>query len=201
MKNFLVNSVLTLIIIVSINYKRDIPREVAKHVVKLSNIDGSSGTGFYVSYKGKTFLVTNKHVCGDAKYLTEDKVLKEVLALDTHHDLCILSSTRSVGLELASVELESLDKVFVVGHPLGNPSTVRSGRYVETVVEFDPTTAPNPVAILNVSVAVFGGNSGSPVLNSNGEVVGVIFAQDSRTYADGAAVTQEDLIKFLDKHK
>lgn len=186
--------------IISINKSDfDVPKFAAKHIVILEDENGS-GTGFYVMFKGKSYLVSNKHVCKGVDGLDNGEGFQKVIALSTEHDLCLLQSNRKQGLDLSKTDLKVLDKVHVVGYPLGNPVTAREGRYVTHFSQSFPWISQYPVDVMHVSVTAFGGSSGSPILDDNGQVVGVLFATDERTYEDSLGVPKDALIKFLNTH-
>lgn len=183
---------------------------VAPHVIKINITDMTdipigSGTGFYLKYLGKIRIITNKHICdqseGPRKLRGDLNKRLKILHISTAHDLCVIESDRLTGLELALNDVSNLDKVILVGHPRGLPVTIREGYKIETSYEFFPWIGPmgKSVNYSMISAISYPGNSGSPVTNSNGEVIGVLFAGDSRYVTEGYIVPYEDLVKFLSR--
>jgi len=176
--------------------KLSIPKIAAKHVVRLESMN-TIGTGFYVLYKGKSYLVSNKHVCEGYAQLHDGEDFRNVIALDTKHDLCLLDSDRNGGLNIATRDLEQFDELHVVGHPLGRPLTTRSGSFIEIGFNKLGGLFEEPRYYIHAAMTIFSGNSGSPVLNSDGGLVGVVFATDPMTYSDAFIVPVSELIRFL----
>ncbi len=183
------NTVIILFIMSTFAPKPDPAKTAAQHIVKINTLTGT-GTGFYVMYKGKSYLISNRHVCGHSNKIKTVDGWYDVLALSDKADLCLISSDRITGLPLARHELQPLDKVTVIGYPLGQPVTVRKGRYVGQWATY-----------YLISVAVFGGNSGSPLLNEHNRVSGVVFATNTNTDEDAIIVTKAELIEFLEANK
>jgi S1-C subfamily serine protease len=191
-------------------YPTDVARYVvAPHVVpfKIEARDNSRfATGFHLKFLGKVFIVTNKHVCDlntsevHLNYAKFGDTYHSILAVDTEHDLCLLSSDREDGLILASSDAIALDPVFLVGYPRGEPLTIREGRKVEEqVMQVDWLGPLESVIATQISTITYGGNSGSPVTNTRGEVIGVLFAGDRRYVTEGYYVPHRYLVQFLFK--
>ena len=193
MKNLII--VLLFAILGFTAFKVDVVKRSAKHVVKLSDGEGS-GTGFYLKYRGKVFLISNKHVCSVAPKLNNGDTPRKVLKVSDKYDLCLLENDREDGLRLAYNILDKLDILHVIGHPMGYDLTSRSGRYVTRKTSESLEGSPD---ILHIAVEAFGGNSGSPLLNEYGRVVGVIFATNGYTFEDAYAVPQDHLVEFLNE--
>jgi len=187
----------------------DIARyKIAPHVVKMeitlpNGIMLGSGTGFYVEFMGKIVLMTNKHICDPNKEEGMDIRVKgkvmQIVAISTIHDLCILKSDREQGMKLARIDtvLEVLDKVILVGHPRGLPITVREGR-VMTIDQSKFSWLDNSMKeFFMISTIAYGGNSGSPVSNTKGEVIGVLFAGPRNFHTEGLVVPLVDIYVFL----
>ena len=134
-----------------------------------------SGTGFIVDSAG--LVMTNQHVIGPSELVSvqfdaKRKVAAKVLAFDADRDVAVLYAdlsafpgaaaapiaTAQAGRELA-VEGE---KVFTIGSPLGLKKIITSG--IVSKVEAR--------AILS-DVNINHGNSGGPLFNSFGEVIGI----------------------------
>jgi serine protease Do len=164
-------------------------RSAKKVVAFKSFVKGRTyGTGFHVSYLGKTFILTNKHVCDAGLRIDKSKTLRvnnrivKVLKIDTEHDLCAVEAIMDSGLSLAQKEPSPLDQITLIGHPRGLPTVIRKGAIINH---------GEPVCIYyynglrcleatRISATAYPGNSGSPVLNAFGNIVGVLFAGQNR---------------------
>ena len=156
--------------------------------VRVRNVgcnDLRTGTGFAIDTHT---LVTNKHVIEDTKRLEvttyDGKVISVTAASVTAAaDLAIVTVEEGLGAfsVLASEDPEEGDAISVVGYPKGGILTTVKG--VITGTTSDPLGA-SLGTILTTSAPVEPGSSGSPVLDEEGAVVGVIYAkgEDEESY-------------------
>lgn len=141
-------------------------------------------------------------VKADSRLLIEPFTLTK-LTSDDNKDLCVMSAPANLSpLEVASEPAHIYQKVYLVGHPHLNQVTITSGRVRErVVVKLDTEIEAKQCKGANLSlekVLIFGifeavvcqrafkavdmtaealpGNSGSPVVDSLGKVLGVLFA-------------------------
>tara|TARA_B100001059_G_scaffold217026_1_gene235909 strand:+ start:896 stop:2134 length:1239 start_codon:yes stop_codon:yes gene_type:complete len=134
----------------------------------------SSGSGFYVSNNGH--IVTNFHVIeGCKKIFLNDEVLK-IIAKDPVNDLALLKSAKK-NKEFLFIEQGSTKKgeeILVIGYPFGkdfgNESKVTKG------IISSLQGMGNDYSRFQLDAAIQPGNSGGPVLNQKGKVVGVAVA-------------------------
>lgn len=138
--------------------------------------DKGLGSGFFV---GKNIIATNYHVMegatiaycytnsSDTKYNIEG-----FLAADTSTDLILLevSGLNRPPLKMASKSVVTGQKIFVLGSPKGLPATISDG-LVSGLRNF------NGYKLIQITAPISPGSSGGPVLNSNGELVGVSVGQ------------------------
>lgn len=129
-----------------------------------------SGTGFFIA---ENVIVTNVHVIGYAEEATVhtergDESVARVAHADTRRDVALLvpKRLRKRPLSIERAEPGVGDEVYAIGHPLGLELTVTRGivsarRVVEGVAYIQTDAALNP------------GNSGGPLLDARGAVVGV----------------------------
>jgi hypothetical protein len=147
------------------------------------------GSGFIIRQDG--YILTNYHVIKNANQITvtvpgRQAVPARVVTVDQEKDLAILQvSLRNItALPIASSEtVQVLDTVTVLGYPLptelgtalsasdGKVNAIRDGRNGGT-------------QLFQIDANVNAGNSGGPLLNNHGEVVGIIVAKiNSLEYA------------------
>jgi len=191
-----------------IKFEADPVEDIAPHVVSWNIITRNNqrfATGFHLKYKGEVFIVTNKHVCDsnvknvNSKYIQFEDYVGEIIAIDDLHDLCLVTSNRDDGLELANKPNEEMDEIILVGFPRGIGKTIRFGHIIEMQTEYIPWIG----AVANfyqVSTMAYGGNSGSPVCDIYGDVVGVLFAGSPAYPSEPFIVPWIDLVMFLERN-
>jgi serine protease Do len=154
-----------------------------------------SGSGFVVNEEGH--IVTNYHVVRGALQpnqiellegaaLTvifpdrpEDELAARVLGANPNYDLALLELVNPEDLPdvppipLAdSDEVRTGQKAIAIGNPFGLRSTVTSG-IVSTVAREEIPGAEFPIPMIQTDAAINRGNSGGPLLNSRGELIGI----------------------------
>lgn len=148
----------------------------------------SAGTGFLVSADG--YIITNKHVVEDegAEYTVilndeknfDEKIIAKVLARDPNNDIAVLKIEKT---DLPFLELGDSDSLQVgqtaiaIGYALGEfdntvSKGVVSGLY-RSITAGTGRSAENLQNLIQTDAAVNPGNSGGPLLDIEGEVIGV----------------------------
>jgi len=156
-----------------------IAEKLAKSVVTLRGSGGgvvNTGSGFIISSDGK--IVSNLHVVRDMNnggvQLATGEMYHSftILAFDELRDLAIL---QIAGFDLPAVELGNSNNVRVaepvlaIGGPLGLQGTVTSG-----IVSALRDVTGGGSKLIQTDAATNPGNSGGPLVNGRGQVIGVI---------------------------
>lgn len=174
--------------------------EARKFVFRVRNVSClATGTAF--AYGGA--IVTNRHVAAGADRLelsTWDGTDFDA-GVDGHADgadLARLGAVLPSGTAPAATTAGLADpgvgaEVFVAGYPEGDQLTAVGGSVVG--VTTDPSSGVSG-PILEITNRILPGNSGSPLLDDRGRVVGVVFAFDTAT-GDGLAMPLRTLSAFL----
>ena len=138
----------------------------------------SQGTGFVISADG--YLLTNRHVVDGASEvdvkLSDGREFKaEVVGSDEHFDVALLKiDARGLPWLRAgsSQQLQPGQWVVAIGSPFGLDHSVTAG-IVSAVGRSNPYAGQQYVPFIQTDVAINRGNSGGPLLNTSGEVVGI----------------------------
>ncbi len=153
----------------------------------------SSGSGFILTTDG--YIVTNYHVVADAQAIqvtlySGAEYEAQYVGGDEDYDIAVLKidATDLQAVTLGdSDELNVGDHVLAIGNPLGELTFSMSGGMVSSVnrtINVDGT----PFNMIQTDTSINPGNSGGPLLNSYGEVVGIVSAKYSSTGSSGESV-------------
>lgn len=137
----------------------------------------SFGTGFFVSREG--YILTNDHVVAPCKTLTtRDGQPLQIVAHDVSADLALVKanvSPSNVAVFRTGAPPRIGDSVVVFGFPL--PGFLSSEGNVTTGVLSATTGIQDDVRLLQMTAPIQSGNSGGPVLDRSGHVIGVVVAK------------------------
>ncbi len=188
--------------LVTIFSQNEIPANLA--LPQLPKLSASRGTGFIVS--GDGYIITNRHVVqGLNKILVSlgNHQVQEAMLVgaDDSADLALLKIKANESLPFAhlgnSSIMEAGDWVVALGNPFGLEHTVTAGiisakgRVIGSG-QYD--------GLLQTDAAIHPGNSGGPLLNLHGEVVGVNAAVGGSA-GIGFAVPIENVKAMLSRYK
>ena len=198
----LVTFIYVSVLVIPTTYHQWIRDYVGQSVVEVTDIDGTTGgTGFHVILpSGKIAIMTNAHVCrhqvNGIIYISDedyDLYPRKVILSASYTDLCMIEALPDIKpLSLAQYAYSG-EPIIEIGHPQLLPLTLSYGELIsKEIVDIDGITTE----IYNTTVPTMHGNSGSPIVNIYGDVVGVICAKDSESNW-GSAITLEDIHKFI----
>ena len=165
------------------------PQEIAQAalastvLVTITDANGQSyfGSGFVV---GTGQIATNLHVIegiasGKVQLVgeTTEHVIESVLIVDIKHDLAIIQATGATASSLTLGDSDTVQvgqSVYAAGNPQGLTGTFSQGIVSGIRPEGNSLVEDT---IIQMTASVSPGSSGGPVLNNEGEVIGVVFSQ------------------------
>lgn len=205
----------------------DAVEKVYDSVVVVENLKGSelqaTGTGFiFKKSDNKYYVMTNYHVINGASsvkiQLTNNKELNvEVLGGDSYSDIAILAFESKDDYSIAeigsSTDARVGDTTFAVGAPVDSTTyswSVTRGivsgkdRMVKVTTSSQTSSSDYIMKVLQTDAAINSGNSGGPLCNSNGQVIGItnmklVSNSTSNIEGMGFAIPIEDAIDFANK--
>ncbi len=152
--------------------------EVAKTEKKVELIPASSGSGFYVSEEGH--IITNQHViegCSNVMVHKKGEVIKsKILATDFTNDLALIKVEKKpeVVFSLAKESPYLMQDITAAGYPLTNKLglTLKVTKGIVSAL-----SAPGNFSNIQIDAAIQPGNSGGPIFDEEGNVMGVVVAK------------------------
>jgi serine protease Do len=176
----------------------------------VSDAPYSSGTGFVVHPEG--YILTNHHVIegpGDTMVRLantgDNPIPTEVVVSDAERDIALLRMALPGGLQFQSLEITAQEvgrgsRVAAFGYPLGDALGSRL-KLTTGVVSALPDSSNENMLLLDCTVNP--GNSGGPLCNGRGDVVGMVTAKSITGYgvdSYGMAIPAPQLLQFLRRH-
>ena len=177
----------------------------------------STGTGFvYKKTGGKGYIMTNNHVVDDANnvkiiYSNGTTATADILGKETYSDIAVLTVKDDTVLSVVSLgdstKMRLGDTVFTIGSPLGSEysGTVTRGilSNKDRLVAVSLTSGSTSdwiMKVLQTDAAINPGNSGGPLLNINGEVIGInsLKLVENEIEGMGFAIPIEDAIYYAE---
>ena len=176
-----------------------IVNDVLKSVVSISTNTGQA-SGVIVSSKG--YIVTNVHVINGATSISvttnsgSTYSVKEIIGYDSNADVAVLRIDAS-GLKALpfgdSGKLKIGEKVIAAGNPAGLSFTVTEG------IVSALRTLSNGINYIQTDVPINPGNSGGPLINTQGEIVGINDFKVGGFEGLGFAISSNDVNAIVTK--
>lgn len=177
---------------------------------------GGVGTGFFVK---ENYIITNFHVAGEKNYNLEiamengNKTYEaELVYGDKDTDVAVIKlknweefkkdNPQLTYLNLSTKNPQATDTVWAIGHPWGLFYSISKG-----IVSIEGRKSPSPFPMwwIQTDAKVYNGNSGGPLLNEDGDVIGmnsIMVAKEGGSY--GFAIPSPMITKVindLEKYK
>lgn len=175
----------------------EIVQKVSPSVVGVScimNNGTASGTGFVISEDG--YIVTNYHVIDGARAISvsfsmaveKEEFEATLIGGDAQTDIAVLKIEKD---NLEAVELGKSEELIVgelaitIGNPLGSElsGTVTAG--IISALNRKLTIENRDMTLIQTDASINSGNSGGPLINSYGQVIGITSAKVSTIYGEG----------------
>lgn len=185
-------------------------RGYAFHVVKSAssipkNVSQkeATGSGFIVSPDGN--IITNAHVIDNYEtifVIKDDKeYIANVIAKDQNNDLALINAPDLKVDDFLSIisltEMKPGDKIYCIGYPL-NSVLGNEARITDGIISAKSGIAGNN-SIFQISAPIQPGNSGGPVINQEGNVVGVVVSKLDDLYGFVASGSIPQNVNFAIK--
>ena len=139
-----------------------------------------TGSGFVLTADG--YIVTNNHVVAEYPAV--------IIGTDSMNDVALLK-IEAEGLQTVTVgdsdEVEVGETVEAIGNPLGDLTFTMTAGYISALdreIDADGT----PINMLQTDAAINSGNSGGPLFDMNGNIIGVTTAKVSGTTDSGVSI-------------
>ena len=141
-------------------------------------VPAGSGSGFFISKNG--YLITNYHVVDGCDFnkvhLNGEQLETNIVAVDKANDIALLKINRNFDtfFSISNQDVSLLEDVIVAGYPLGKSisSSIKTHKGVVTSLSGVGDNFSN----FQTDASINQGNSGGPIINQNGNIVGIAVA-------------------------
>lgn len=204
---FLFAAVLTLPAYAEQRLLEDVIEEVNPSVVSIavdvSDDEQALGAGIIISADG--YVVTNAHVMENAQKITvqtpnSESFAAKLVGIDEKTDIALLKVQEPLNLEAGhfgdSDAIRVGNSVFAIGNPFGLGNSVSLGIISAKERDIDKGQYDN---FLQTDAAINQGNSGGPLFNMEGKIIGMntaIFSEDGKNAGVGFA-TPSNVVKWV----
>ena len=177
----------------TVNSVVGINTETTTNVFGQEAVAASSGSGFILSEDG--YIITNCHVVDGADNIkvvtySGETYEAELVGADSNYDVAVLK-IEATGLPAVSVGdsdiLKVGEEVIAIGNPLGELTfTMTNG--IISALDREINTDGNPQNMIQTNAAINSGNSGGPLFDMDGNVIGVTTAKYSGSTSSGTTI-------------
>jgi len=167
------------------------------------------GSGFVTTYMNSTYIVTNFHVVNGVTNMTVtfsdgDAYPAKTVGTDPYSDLAVVTvnapAKEYVPLQvISSVNVKVGQPVVAIGNPYGLSGSMTFGIVSQLGRTIQETTAGNfsVSGVIQFSAPINPGNSGGPLLNANGQVIGITTATVNGSQGVGFAIPSSTILLEL----
>ena len=167
------------------------------------------GSGFVYNFTGQMVIITNYHVVQDTlnitvTFINGDGYEATVLGSDPYADLAVLSADAPQSeykplVIVSSSQLDVGDPVVAVGGPYGLAGSLTTGIVSAMGRTITDETSSYPIAnVIQTSTPINPGNSGGPLLNYEGQAVGITTAIVSDSQGLGFAIPSSAILREIE---
>ena len=154
-----------------------------------------AGSGFVLTQDG--YIVTNNHVVSDAdegtivvRLYSGEEYTADVVGTDSMNDVALLK-IETEGLQTVTIgdsdEIEVGEIVEAIGNPLGELTFTMTAGYI-SALDREINADGTPINMLQTDAAINSGNSGGPLFDMNGNVIGITTAKVSGETESGVTI-------------
>ena len=154
-----------------------------------------AGSGFVLTQDG--YVVTNNHVVSDAdegtvivRLYSGEEYTADIVGTDSMNDVALLK-IETEGLQTVTVgnsdEIEVGEIVEAIGNPLGELTFTMTAGYI-SALDREINADGTPINMLQTDAAINSGNSGGPLFDMNGNVIGITTAKVSGETESGVTI-------------
>lgn len=175
-------------------------------VLGLASTFQSQGSGIVLSEDG--YVITNAHIieeCSAVKIILngEDEYDASIIGTNVNADIAVLKftpDTELVAAELGeSSKLKIGEQVITIGNPRGLWGTFTGG-YVSGIRDMPIDKSGTTMTYIQTDAPVNYGNSGGPILNMYGQVIGIVSSKYTQDSAEGLgfAIAIDDALPIIE---
>ncbi len=174
-------------------------KETRSAVVNIGKNKQSRGTGFLIHPSG--LVVTNRHIIQGVRspeVVVEGKtgITAKILTSDSNKDIALLQIQAAEPFPFLEIAKNTEPVIGEWSLVIGNPFGLGVSATVGIISAINITLGSSPVQWIQIDAAVNPGNSGGPLINTNGKVIGMVSSQTTMGQGLGFAVPISEVMQL-----
>ena len=170
-----------------------ITTQVTTNIWGQTAVTACSGSGFVLTEDG--YVITNNHVVEDATSVTVTlydgtEYEAQIIGTDSMNDVALLK-IEAEGLQTVGIadsdKIEVGEECIAIGNPLGELTFTMTAGYI-SALDREINTDGKPINMLQTDAAINSGNSGGPLFDMDGNVIGITTAKYSGSTSTGTSI-------------
>ncbi|MBQ4370335.1 MAG: trypsin-like peptidase domain-containing protein [Oscillospiraceae bacterium] len=184
-----------------------ISTEIEKNIFGQVSTYAVSGTGFIISENG--YVLTNYHVIEGASKVSvmlynEEEYEAQIVGHEKENDIAVLkidADNLTPVVLGSSAAMKVGETVYCIGNPLGELTYTMTSGIISALDREISTDEDESINMFQMDAAVNSGNSGGPVFNDKGEVIGIVTAKYASTGVEGLgfAIPVDDAVYIAEE--
>lgn len=186
----------------------EVLKESLVYIKSINNEYINTGTGFvYKKEKEYDYILTNYHIIEDHNKIyiynkNKEKVNGKVEFFDKNKDIAIIKIENKLNLKKIKLgnsnKIKVTDEVYTLGIPIDFRYFGTFSKGIISSINRKITVNNNTYNTIQVDTNISLGNSGSPLINKNGEVIGIVFVTEEDINGISFAIPINEVMKVIE---